>query len=99
MPAPPHQGPPPLCDVGGGHGHLLSCILVQHPHLHGTVLELPSVIENRDLFWATRTGVAGPTEAASAPPPSTGSHAGRVQPGRRAPPRSRAMGIVEGRKD
>jgi len=46
-----------LCDVGGGHGHLLCSVLAQHPHLRGTVLELPSVIENPDLLWAKKMGV------------------------------------------
>jgi hypothetical protein len=47
-----------LCDVAGGHGHLLSHILMRFPHLHGTVLELPSVIKNAPGLWAERMGVA-----------------------------------------
>lgn len=46
-----------LCDVGGGHGHLLCSLLAQYPHLQGTVLERGSVIENRALLWAERMGV------------------------------------------
>jgi hypothetical protein len=46
-----------LCDVAGGHGHLLCSILAKFPHLRGMVLELPSVIENQALLWAARMGV------------------------------------------
>jgi hypothetical protein len=46
-----------VCDVGGGHGHLLCSLLAKHRHLRGTVLELPGVIEDRALLWADRLGV------------------------------------------
>jgi hypothetical protein len=46
-----------LCDVGGGHGHTLCHLLVKHPHLKGTVVELPSVIADRELLWADKMGV------------------------------------------
>ena len=46
-----------LCDVGGGHGLTLCSLLAKHPHLKGTVLELPSVIENKELLWADKLGV------------------------------------------
>lgn len=46
-----------LCDVGGGHGYALCHLLAKHPHLQGTVLELPSVIENKELLWADKMGV------------------------------------------
>ena len=46
-----------LCDVGGGHGYTLCNLLVKYPHLQGTVLELPSVIENTELLWADKMGV------------------------------------------
>ena len=46
-----------LCDVGGGHGHTLCSLLAKYPHLKGTVLELPSVIENTELLWADKMGV------------------------------------------
>jgi predicted transcriptional regulator len=46
-----------LCDVGGGHGHTLCSLLVKYPHLKGTVLELPNVIENKELLWAYKMGV------------------------------------------
>ena len=46
-----------LCDVGGGHGSTLCSLLAQHPHLTGTVLDLPSVIEQTELLWADKLGV------------------------------------------
>ncbi|HJY80819.1 MAG TPA: methyltransferase, partial [Candidatus Binatia bacterium] len=46
-----------LCDVGGGHGYMLCSLLVQYPHLRGTVLELPSVIAQHELLWADKMGV------------------------------------------
>ena len=46
-----------ICDVGGGQGHLLCNILVKHPQLKGSVLELENVIDNKDLLWAPKTGV------------------------------------------
>jgi hypothetical protein len=46
-----------LCDVGGGHGHMLCSFLAKHPHLKGTVLEQISVIDNPDLLWAEKMGV------------------------------------------
>jgi hypothetical protein len=46
-----------LCDVGGGQGHLLCHLLVQHPHLVGTVLERPSVLEHTQALWAEKLQV------------------------------------------
>lgn len=46
-----------VCDVGGGHGHLLCRLLETNPHLDGTVLELPSVIAEEDRLWASKVGV------------------------------------------
>ncbi len=46
-----------LCDVGGGHGYTLSSLLVQYPHLRGTVLDLPGVIAQHELLWADKMGV------------------------------------------
>jgi len=34
-----------IVDVAGGHGLLLATILERHPHLHGTLYDIPSVIE------------------------------------------------------
>ena len=47
-----------LCDIGGGHGHLICSILREHPHLQGIVLELESTINNKELLWAEKMGVA-----------------------------------------
>jgi hypothetical protein len=46
-----------LCDVGGGHGYALCNLLAQHPHMKGTVLELPNVIEDKQLLWASKMGL------------------------------------------
>ncbi len=46
-----------LCDIGGGHGLTLCSFLAKYPHLRGTVLELPSVIEQKELLWADKMGV------------------------------------------
>ena len=46
-----------ICDIGGGQGHLLCSLILQHPHLSGTVLELGSVIKDKQLLWADRMGV------------------------------------------
>jgi predicted transcriptional regulator len=46
-----------LCDVGGGQGHLLCSILVKHPHLKGSILELDSVTKNKEALWARKMGV------------------------------------------
>jgi orsellinic acid C2-O-methyltransferase len=34
-----------VVDVGGGHGKVLATILKAHPHLFGTLLDMPSVVE------------------------------------------------------
>ena len=47
-----------LCDVAGGHGHLLCNFLTRYPHMMGTVIDLPKVVENKELLWADRMGVA-----------------------------------------
>jgi hypothetical protein len=47
-----------LCDVGGGHGHLICNILREHPQLQGTVLELESTIKDKELLWAEKMGMA-----------------------------------------
>jgi len=47
-----------LCDVGGGHGHLLAHLLQRHARLRGTVLERPGVLEDGRVPWAERLGVA-----------------------------------------
>ena len=54
-----------LCDVGGGHGHLLAHLLQRHPHMNGTVLEQPGVLPGGRVPWAERLGVADRCAAAS----------------------------------
>ncbi len=39
-----------VCDVGGGHGHLLCSLLAKYPRLRGMVYELASTIEHEDLL-------------------------------------------------
>lgn len=46
-----------LCDVGGGHGHLLCSFLAKYLAMRGTVLEMPSVIADKSLLWADKLGV------------------------------------------
>ena len=46
-----------LCDIGGGHGYTLCNLLAKYPSLHGTVLDLPSVVENKESLWADKLGV------------------------------------------
>lgn len=46
-----------VCDIGGGHGHMLSHLLKKHPHLEGTVFDLPNVIEQEERHWAPKLGV------------------------------------------
>src|SRR5579864_2868635 len=43
-----------ICDVGGGHGHLICALLREHPHLSGIVLDLPEVFEDPTQLWASR---------------------------------------------
>jgi hypothetical protein len=45
-----------VCDVGGGHGHLLCTLLLDLPSVEGTVLELPNVIGDEDKHWHERMG-------------------------------------------
>jgi hypothetical protein len=46
-----------LCDVGGGHGHLVCAFLKAYPHLSGLVLELPEVVSDPSRLWATKLGL------------------------------------------
>lgn len=41
-----------LVDVGGGHGTVLGTILKAHPHLYGTLFDLPSVVEGASIRLA-----------------------------------------------
>jgi len=47
-----------ICDIGGGHGHLICGFLARYPHLTGFVLERPSVIAAPERLWANKLGFA-----------------------------------------
>lgn len=46
-----------VCDVGGGHGHLLCTLLRETPAVEGAVLELPTVVEDETQHWHERMGL------------------------------------------
>jgi DNA-binding MarR family transcriptional regulator len=46
-----------VCDVGGGYGHLLCTLVQDAPSVEGTVLEVPSVVEDGDHHWHEPMGV------------------------------------------
>ncbi|MGC0339233.1 methyltransferase [Streptomyces sp. SLBN-8D4] len=37
-----------VADIGGGQGHVVASLLEKYPTLHGTLLDLPRVVENAD---------------------------------------------------
>lgn len=47
-----------LCDVGGGHGHLICGFLTHYPHLRGSVLERPEVVADQSRLWANKLGLS-----------------------------------------
>jgi len=47
-----------LCDIGGGHGHLICNLLQKHIHLKGAVLELENTIKDKEVLWATKMGLS-----------------------------------------
>ena len=47
-----------VCDIGGGHGHLICNLLLRYPHLRGTILEMEQVIQEKTLLWANKMGIA-----------------------------------------
>lgn len=47
-----------LCDIGGSHGYMLCLFLQANPHLEGSVLELPKVVDEEERHWAPKLGVA-----------------------------------------
>jgi SAM-dependent methyltransferase len=48
-----------VCDVGGGQGHLLCSLLMKYSHLRGSVLELDTVIKNKEILWGKKMGLEG----------------------------------------
>jgi len=43
-----------ICDIGGGHGHLMCTLLKAHLHLCGIVLDLPEAFDDRCQLWAPK---------------------------------------------
>ncbi|SNQ50351.1 O-methyltransferase [Frankia canadensis] len=48
-----------FADVGGGRGYTLSTILEHHPHLHGTLVDLPAAVANPDPRLRADGALAG----------------------------------------
>lgn len=46
-----------ICDIGGGHGHLICALLQAYPHLSAVVMDLPEVFNDPSRLWATRLGL------------------------------------------
>ncbi|MFJ4693808.1 methyltransferase [Streptomyces sp. NPDC088766] len=42
------SGSASVADIGGGQGHVVASLLEKYPALHGTLLDLPRVVENAD---------------------------------------------------
>ncbi|MFF3420226.1 methyltransferase [Streptomyces sp. NPDC002698] len=42
------RGVKSVADIGGGQGHVVASLLEKHPKMHGTLLDLPGVVENAD---------------------------------------------------
>lgn len=51
-----------VCDVGGGHGHLLCSLLQDADGTEGTVLELPTVVQDNTRHWHEPMDVADRVE-------------------------------------
>ncbi|MCX5335805.1 MULTISPECIES: methyltransferase [unclassified Streptomyces] len=42
------SGATSVADIGGGQGHVVASLLEKYPSLHGTLLDLPRVVDNAD---------------------------------------------------
>ncbi|MFC9462756.1 methyltransferase [Streptomyces sp. NPDC058430] len=42
------EGMASVADIGGGQGQVVASLLEKHPDMHGTLLDLPGVVENAD---------------------------------------------------
>ncbi|MET7379556.1 methyltransferase [Streptomyces sp. NPDC005526] len=42
------SGASSVADIGGGQGHVVASLLEKYPAMHGTLLDLPRVVENAD---------------------------------------------------
>lgn len=51
-----------ICDVGGGHGHLLCTLLRETQSVQGTVLEQPAVVHDEDQHWHESMGLSDRVE-------------------------------------
>ncbi|MFF9202693.1 methyltransferase [Streptomyces sp. NPDC014986] len=51
-----------VVDIGGGQGHVLADLLEKHPHLHGTLIDLPGVVGNADPRLREGGALAGRTD-------------------------------------
>ena len=51
-----------ICDVAGGHGHLLCHLLRWKPGTRGTVYDLPVTFEQKDRLWADKMGMSNRCE-------------------------------------
>ncbi len=40
------SGSASVADLGGGQGHVVACLLDKYPQMHGSLLDLPRVVEN-----------------------------------------------------
>ncbi|MFJ8111875.1 methyltransferase [Streptomyces sp. NPDC096132] len=40
------SGSKSVADIGGGQGHVVACLLDKYPAMHGSLLDLPRVVEN-----------------------------------------------------
>ncbi|MGW4564506.1 methyltransferase [Streptomyces sp. NPDC004561] len=40
------SGAKSVADIGGGQGHVVACLLDKYPAMHGSLLDLPRVVEN-----------------------------------------------------
>jgi hypothetical protein len=40
------SGATSVADIGGGQGHVVACLLDKYPAMHGSLLDLPRVVEN-----------------------------------------------------
>jgi hypothetical protein len=40
------SGAQSVADVGGGQGHVVACLLDKYPQMHGSLLDLPRVVDN-----------------------------------------------------
>ncbi|MGW5196487.1 methyltransferase [Streptomyces spiralis] len=42
------SGAASVADIGGGQGHVVACLLEKYPHMHGTLMDLPRVVDHAD---------------------------------------------------